>query len=945
MRRLLGLIASPMRQNTTDSGDNPITQNSYFTTYNDSPTKGDKNFKDRCKHYGISLKQQLCRNQSHPGKENELEQHLNDISKSIQRQINQASLNPRDIEKYANEIVVKLDDNSIYEEAKDYIYCCILLSKHMTNEDTIVNYMGLTNQTRGIVDLQRTNSRQPSPAETKSMTSHELRVLLLDILNKDQKKALAESLGTLSTNYMVTNSNWEEQRTIANAIKDGKFGSDADVLKALATSLGSMGIADWKAQQDIAQAINTDKFGLDADALKALATSLSSMKITNSAAKVIIAKAIENGKFGTTLDALDSLATYLNENDIRKNIIIVPEPELNLFIHGYLSESKFKNLGKYLLDDQNNNPDKILLDKISAYLENKYTSPIMFFNDINNIRSFPLLIRKMAIEILGKMQNIMNNDATTIVNLINRRSLGRDPMIFTAWGNCLKTMNMDGITNKEAQLGIVGALLHHKFGEASANALIVLEAILGKMNTADVSIQNEFVRMINKRQYNLNRAMLPILAGHILCKIIDNKARISIAKSIFEEKWGARSTLSLPILKLFTEIVAELNLGNSQLKANIIDFIDNKQTQGLRPIPNTGNVNNGEAVSDNESVIAINIFIKYVRSHWLVGDDFFAYRDIRVSTNEDGSEKYFHGDIDITDTNIEPTAKPGLAFGFVYDLAGKAELLIVYNDITDGLDDNTKQERLRGFFSPYAIYIGCLRNVRVFNLQSNNGYIAEMRLDIPNHYPRFPAWLRLAIDCNKFNLNDYTDRHLIQFALDLANLAQEPLNSLPDKPANEPPYSELVKQVIQRLVTLEGDFIFLDSDRQKDAQIKDRINASFQPFDECNKTTIDGFWSQLSTPQEKAKLIFLVGQIAKKGALGYHIVDQETGIDKNQANVFFYCLATYYTEKLLSEKDSNLVGVSDLHDGLKVGTCIEALTNTFSIANGGLQSVWSKRAI
>ncbi len=928
MRGLLGLVASLMRQNTTDSGDNPITQNSYFTTYNDNPTKDDKNLKDRCKYYGISLKQRLCRNQSHPDKENELVQHLNGISKSIQHQINQASLHFGDIERYAGEIVEKLSDCSRYEEAKDYIYCCILLSKHMTNEDTIVNYMGLTNQTRGIVDLQRTNSRQPSPAETKSMTSHELRVLLLDILNKDQKKALAESLGTLSTNYMVTNSNWEEQRTIANAIKDGKFGSDADVLKALATSLGSMGITDWKAQQDIAQAINTDKFGLDADALKALATSLSSMKITNSAAKVIIAKAIENGKFGTTLDALDSLATYLNENDIRKNIIIVPEPELNLFIHGYLSESKFKNLGKYLLDDhQNNNPDKILLDKISAYLENKYTSPIMFFYDINNIRRFPLLIRKMAIEILGKIPTIMNNDATTIVNLIDCCFLGRHPMIFTAWGNCLKTMNMDGITNTEAQLNIVGALLHHKFGEASANALIVLKTILGKMNIEDVSIQRRFVRMVNERQYNLNRAMLPILAGHILCKIIDNKARISIAKSIFEEKWGARSTLSLPILKLFTEIVAELAY-TPDTQNKIISFISKETAQ----------------------IAAIENFKQYVRSHWLVGNDFFAYRDIRVdSTNEDGYEKYFHGDIDITDTNIEPTAKPGLAFGFVYDLAGKAELLIVYNDITDGLDDNTKQEHLRGFFSPYAshaiIYMGCLRNVRVFNLQSNNGYIAEMRLDIPNHYPRFPAWLRLAIDCNKFNLNDYTDRHLIQFALDLANLAQEPLNSLPDKPANEPPYSELVKQVIQRLVTLEGDFIFLDSDRQKDAQIKDRINASFQPFDECNKTTIDGFWSQLSTPQEKAKLIFLVGQIAKKGALGYHIVDQETGIDKNQANVFFYCLATYYTEKLLSEKDSNLVGVSDLHDGLKVGTCIEALTNTFSIANGGLQSVWSKRAI
>ena len=411
-------------------------------------------------------------------------------------------------------------------------------------------------------------------------------------------------------------------------------------------------------------------------------------------------------------------------------------------------------------------------------------------------------------------------------------------------------------------------------------------------------------------------------------KISDVPAQKFIATAINDGIFGTDPE----VLKALATSLSKINITDKAIQQDIIQAI-----------------NNGRFDSIN---IDKEVLKKYLSSHWLAGDSFFAYRvDFSIdSTNASDFAEYYHGAINITYTGIETQMKAGLAFGFVYNLDGKAELLIVYDEKTKGLNDQAKQDRMQGFFSlnkiNEVIYKGYLNNVQVFDLlHPRGGYPTKLDLMDGSNYSKFPGWLRLAIDYNKFNLDDYADSSLIQFTLNLANLAQEPTTDQTDKPAGEPPYSQLVQQLIQRLVTLEGECISLDSDPQKDAEIKDRINASFPVFAGCDKTEIDRFWSQLGTPLEKAKLIFLVGQIAKRGALGYHLESHQQSNERNQANDFFSNLTCYYTGKLRSENPSNISGMTGLHNGLINGVCIETLTNNFSIANRGLQSVWSKRTL
>jgi hypothetical protein len=252
------------------------------------------------------------------------------------------------------------------------------------------------------------------------------------------------------------------------------------------------------------------------------------------------------------------------------------------------------------------------------------------------------------------------------------------------------------------------------------------------------------------------------------------------------------------------------------------------------------------------------------------------------------------------------------------------------------IDENTNYEIVYNEKEPTLFIIQNEKNkdnntpkYTVFNLKKiTDGYPKPLNINLDETYTLAPLWLKNYIILNSFDINKYKHKDLIEFTLSVvSSILEENL-------------SNIVKQAIEMLVMNNGNYITLDSNPNKDAEIKNSINNALpQCIAEEEKPQyllqLNNFWESLSNYEKKLRLICLFGHTAKKGALGYHLVDKPKNIDINQANNFFYMLAIYCAKKLQAELQAELgfyyTTICQSIDSLGEGICIEEITNTLQI--------------
>lgn len=117
---------------------------------------------------------------------------------------------------------------------------------------------------------------------------------------------------------------------------------------------------------------------------------------------------------------------------------------------------------------------------------------------------------------------------------------------------------------------------------------------------------------------------------------------------------------------------------------------------------------------------------------------------------------------------------------------------------------------------------------------------------------------------------------------------------------------------------------------------------------------LNQFWPALTTFEDKLKLAFLLGQIAKRGSLGYHLDINNDAT--NKANDILYSLCKSCIAKIKAETINNddiekpfKDKIDKILKNLKQGICIEAETNKLIIEECfkkyKIDSVWDKNKI
>jgi hypothetical protein len=127
-----------------------LAQNNFFIDYHGS--RNDQILKKRIINYAQDLKKTISEENEYTIK------ILNEVGTRIQKKINRADLKPEDLNRYQNKIKGQspgAEDDQII----DFIKCCILLSKHDTNEEKKPNYFQVVNKTHSIKILTESSQK------------------------------------------------------------------------------------------------------------------------------------------------------------------------------------------------------------------------------------------------------------------------------------------------------------------------------------------------------------------------------------------------------------------------------------------------------------------------------------------------------------------------------------------------------------------------------------------------------------------------------------------------------------------------------------------------------------------------------------------------------------------------------------------------------------------
>lgn len=256
-------------------------------------------------------------------------------------------------------------------------------------------------------------------------------------------------------------------------------------------------------------------------------------------------------------------------------------------------------------------------------------------------------------------------------------------------------------------------------------------------------------------------------------------------------------------------------------------------------------------------------------------------------------------------------------------------------------------ELFRGWLSnDYRPYVDVINTVRIYDIsQIVSGYPAliDGSTLTRSHtiFNRLPAYLKVAVQdvLFDFDSDSYQYRDIINF-VDTALV----YNIFRD----ERVAGARLRDVVYASIRVAGEAVPLSSSPLEDAQFKSEIDQACQrvaAYSDFSRALTE-FLDDQPKPHV-AMTAYLLGVMAKKGVLGYHV--QSPGErELNQANSLFYRLSAEAFSclgRLSGEPNIQFPSnYTDFMDDLDDGVCIEALTNDFLIENPWVQAVFNKAA-
>jgi len=545
-----------------------------------------------------------------------------------------------------------------------------------------------------------------------------------------------------------------------------------------------------------------------------------------------------------------------------------------------------------------------------------------------------------------------------IIVEISLGNFGKDPKVLQALAISIGEVN---ITDLFSQVRIAIAISLGRFG-TDPNVLQALAISIGKMNITTPVAQQSITEVIRDGKFGKDPKVLQALATSIGNMNVTNpQAQQNITKAIYLGKFGNDTN----VLQALVTSIGKMNITDPEAQQDITSAIDkgylpkDLDLQGLQSrwvILNERGLNN-----ETSNYTHIQFGNGYGRHNY----DDLSRLDIKVKGEQVNYTEHCFGP-------KNQNAKDGYGtYGIIYQQSQPKYLISYFEDILDSdppLVIAEKEERFKGFFSSseFAIlYLQNLSHVKVFEFIFSNEHKEYQAKIIDNHsmsaelYPDLPPWLKHKLLQNQFKVEDYKALKIIGGILGFIEKL-----SLTELLTQELKHS--IEQGVKSVIKSGGEAVKLSADTEQDMKIKDSINKAIPIADEgFHKTAnvcFDALYKELTSDEEKLQLIFLLGQIAKQGALGYHYGDN------NQANEFFYSMAAYCTEKLKTEWDdlskkgnhsdsdntflnSNFVKTEfqDFHKGINLGICIESLTHSLAIAadkmNFNLYGVWEKEKV
>ena len=582
---------------------------------------------------------------------------------------------------------------------------------------------------------------------------------------------------------------------------------------------------------------------------------------------------------------------------------------------------------------------------------------------INNINTDTEINELLAIiQRVSEIQNDGNNPDIDKVHesftkAIADKKFGNDPDILLRLARSLGQMN---ITSLKSQLNIV-EIIDNKVFFTDVQALRALVTSLGQMNITNVDTQFSIMFSITQDTFGRDKEVLKALIMTLVqMNITDEDSQTCLTLSITKGVFGKDPE----VLQALAISLGQMNITSNEAQKEIAEAIstdrfgtDPEVLKALAISLGKMNITDPRDIkSIGDKYLELNPNLaKYILSRWIISDEVIAYApefapyhffgqleanvqsrakeaesDDKIENVENVSQSF---DIALGSLNVPKEGNLG-SYGFIYNENGEPEALIIL------AENDSLQEYLTGFLKmtvdTQPIYSSLVNNVKVYKIKTNGGYTyVDNAHDVPDD--ELPNWLKIAKSYVTFDPNSYQDADLIKFAL-----------SFPQK-LTDPEMSRLSTSVIQRLIINQGGTARIGSDISTDQGLKDKINTEFlllleRLLSNDLDAEINSLWNTLPDTSSKAKLIFLLGQIAKQGALGYHHGDN------NQANEFYYTLTLKLAEKFMTELDVSddsvpHASLEELIRTLKRGECIEAASHQFMIDNPHLHlnDVWMKQ--
>ena len=776
----------------------------------------------------------------------------------------------------------------------------------------------------------------------------------------------------------------QERIAVAEAIKDGMFGTNPEVLSALAHSLQFLTI-EIEAQLLIATAVSEGKFGANPEVLNSLARAIKNCCFISSNAQQIITLALATGKLGNDPKVLTALATNMNlfitEKAAYSNIIVA------------LQKNCFGNEVAVLIELAISLSNMALTpvhksDLSTAISEGKFgTHPTVVAQLVTTIEKLQLTAKEKYVKKLASaiISGVFSHDLAALAKLsalIQQANFSQALIrcavaIATKFhGNTIAYLNNHDFDNLEAQQDLTLNLQNDKF----ANHPETLKALARRIASINFTSENKrlLATAIREQRFGNNTEVLAIIATAIpKLKFTTAEDQLNIIMTLDRGNF----TNDPSILAIVARNLKTMNFTHSVVQQELAKAIHDGKFGANPEVLNelalslaSCNFSDLDALQTLALTIATGKFgdplpiaLKAAISTWILKPEVFAAICSRYPQlfNHDHSqlalklEEYsYQYDVQAPQRTIEAIAidecfssdatntnRGMVSYGITYNKIGQPDFLIIYSaDLQPGKANIQEiQENFAGFFSVDAehkmLYQNNLRQIKIFALAPNTYPVLLEKSSIAQQFKTFPAWLQTAIISNEFNPEAYNSPALLQFVLSFVN---ESLAS----------HTELRNQcnsIISSIIMGQGGTFNLSRDPSYDIQIKDAINNAFDALNpskmESYSTQLQRFWETLTTTADKLKLAFLLGQIAKKGALGYH--HHRENDENNQANMAFYALAARCIDWLLRESSPEITlelrtKLNNISSNLTQGMCIEVASNDLRLAYPEVNLVWEK---